>query len=183
MKHKSQLIALGVCGGIAAYKTAELCGLLCKNGYEVQVLMTENATRFVGELTFRTLSRRAVITSLWDAPDWKPEHVALSDEATLLVVAPATANFIAKYANGIADDALTTFAATFNGPVLLAPAMNPKMWQHPACQANIAALAGRGVGLIGPESGRVACGADGIGRMSEPSEIFKKVSKQLLSNR
>ena len=172
-----KLIALGVTGGIAAYKAAELCSMFRRNGCEVQVLMTENATRFVGPLTFRTLSQRPVVTSLWEVPDWRPEHVALADEAALFVVAPATANFLAKYANGIADDALTTFAATFDGPVLLAPAMNPKMWMHPACRAHVAALTGRGIHFAGPEAGRVACGEGGVGRMAEPAAIFEAAGR------
>ena len=165
-----KLIALGVTGGIAAYKAADLCGKLAKK-FDVRVLMTENATRFVTPLTFKTLSRHEVVTSLWEEPEWRPEHVALADEADLFAVVPATANFIAKFAHGIADDALTTFAATFTGPTLLAPAMNPKMWAHPACVENAAVLAKRGVRFCGPVAGHVACGADGVGRMSEPAEI------------
>ena len=167
-----KLIALGVTGGIAAYKAAELCSLFVKSGYEVQVLMTENAARFVTPLTFRTLSRRPVVTSLWDVEEWRPEHVALSDEAALFVAAPATANFLAKLAHGIADDALSTFAATFDGPVLAAPAMNPKMWAHPACRANVELLRSRGVQFCGPDAGRVACGDAGIGRLAAPETIF-----------
>lgn len=178
MKEKS-LIALGVTGGIAAYKAAELCSMFVKNGYEVQVLMTENATRFVTPLTFRTLSRRPVAVSLWEVEDWRPEHVALADEAQLFVVAPATANFLAKYAHGIADDALTTFAVTFAGPALIAPAMNPKMWAHPACRANVALLLERGVEFCGPDSGRVACGDAGTGRLAAPETIFE-AAKSLL---
>ncbi len=173
------LIALGVTGGIAAYKAAELCSMFMKSGYEVQVLMTENAARFVTPLTFRTLSRRPVATSLWEVEDWRPEHVALADEAALFVVAPATANFLAKYANGIADDALTTFAATFDGPALIAPAMNPKMWAHPACRANVELLRARGVTFCGPDTGRVACGEGGTGRLSAPAAILE-AAKALL---
>ncbi len=169
-----KVIALGVTGGIAAYKAADLCGKLAKK-YDVRVLMTENATRFVTPLTFRTLSRHEVVTSLWDEPEWRPGHVALADEAEFFAVVPATANFIAKYAHGIADDALTTFAATFAGPVLLAPAMNPKMWSHPACVDNVAVLKRRGVDFCGPVAGHVACGADGVGRMAEPAEIFAAI--------
>ena len=175
------LIALGVTGGIAAYKAAELCSLLKKNGYEVQVLMTENAARFVTPLTFRTLSRRPVVLSLWEVEDWRPEHVALADETDLFVVAPATANFLAKYAHGIADDALSTFAATFDGPVLIAPAMNPKMWAHPVCRANVALLRERGVTFCGPDSGRVACGDAGTGRLAAPQAIFEAVESLLNS--
>ena len=173
-----KVIALGVTGGIAAYKAAELCSILAKK-YDVRVLMTENATRFVSELTFRTLSRHAVVTSLWDEPDWRPEHVALADEVALLAVVPATANFIAKTAHGIADDALSTFAATFAGPVLLAPAMNPKMWQHPACVDNVELLEKRGVRFCGPVAGHVACGADGVGHMAEVSEILAAIEALL----
>ncbi len=167
-------IVLGVCGGIAAYKSAALCSKLTQLGIDVQIIMTENAARFVSELTFRTLSRRPVITSLWEElGEWKPEHVALSARCGLFAVAPATANFIAKFACGIADDALTTFAATFNGPVLLAPAMNPEMWRHAACVENVEKLRRRGVHFIGPERGHVACGDDGPGRMSEPERILE----------
>ena len=174
-----QLIALGVTGGIAAFKSAALCSELVKSGFEVQVLMTENATRFVTPLTFRTLSRNAVVTSLWDLPQWQPEHVSLAQSAALFVTAPATADFIAKYACGIADDALTTFAATYDGPVLLAPAMNPKMWGQPACADNVALLKSRGVSFCGPVSGHVACGADGVGRMAEPEQILAAIETLL----
>ncbi len=173
------LIVLGVTGGIAAYKAADLCSRLMKEPFEVQVMMTENATRFVGELTFRTLSRRPVIASLWEAVDWRPEHVALADEAALFLVVPATANFLAKYANGIADDALTTFAATFEGPALIAPAMNPRMWRNPACRTNVETLKKRGVGFVGPESGHVACGADGEGRLAGIDVILAAVRTAL----
>lgn len=172
MKKESPLAVLGVTGGIAAYKAAELCSMMMKNGYQVQVIMTENARRFVTELTFQTLSRRPVITSLWETADWRPEHVAVADEADLFVVAPATANFIGKFANGIADDALSTFAITYSGPTLVAPAMNPAMWKNPACQENVRKLAERGIAFAGPAAGRVACGADGVGRMMEPEDIF-----------
>ncbi len=169
---KAPLVLLGVTGGIAAYKSAELCSLLVKAGFEVQVVMTANAEKLVAPLTFATLSRRAVLDTLWGEHEWRPEHIALSDSAALLIVAPATANFLGKYANGIADDALTTLALAFNGPVLLAPAMNPRMWQAPAVCQNVQTLLARGVAMIGPGCGRVACGADGVGRMAEPSEIF-----------
>ena len=172
------VIALGVTGGIAAYKAADLCSRLARK-YDVRVLMTENAARFVTPLTFKTLSRNPVVTSLWEEPEWRPEHVALADEADLFAVVPATANFLAKYAHGIADDALTTFAATYDGPVLLAPAMNPKMWAQPACVDNVALLQSRGVSFCGPVSGHVACGADGIGRMAEPEQILAAIETLL----
>lgn len=168
-------ITLGITGGIAAYKAAELCSALVKRDFEVQVVMTENAARFVTPLTFRTLSRRPVVTGLWDACDWKPEHVAAAEITDLFVVAPCSANFLGKYAHGIADDALTTFAISMRCPALLAPAMNPAMWAHPAVAENVRILRERGVHFSGPESGRVACGADGTGRMAEPETIFGKI--------
>ena len=173
------LIALGVTGGIAAYKSAQLCSDLVKAGFEVQVIMTENAARFVTPLTFRTLSRNPVVTSLWELPQWQPEHVALAQSAELFITAPATVNFIANYANGIADDALSTFAATFNGKAAIAPAMNPNMWRHWTCQENIEKLSSHGVRIIGPAAGRVACGTDGMGRMSEVSEILSVIKEML----
>jgi len=172
MTKKSPVVVLGVTGGIAAYKAAELCSLLAKKDVEVHVIMTENALRFVGELTFRTLSKNPVVTSLWDRPQWQPEHVDLASRASLFVVAPATADFIAKMACGIADDALSTFAATFSGATVVAPAMNPAMWAHPACRRNVAELVSRGVIFAGPETGHVACGPDGTGRMSDPEKIL-----------
>lgn len=168
----NKLIVLGVTGSIAAFKAADLCSKLAKK-FEVQVIMTENACRFVTPVTFRTLSRRPVITTLWeDESQWRPRHVELADEADLFAVVPATANFIAKSANGIADDALSTFAATFAGKSIYAPAMNPKMWAHPACLSNVDILRQRGVIFAGPVDGSVACGADGRGRMIEVSQIF-----------
>ena len=175
----SKTIVLGVTGGIAAYKGAALCSRLTQSGYDVRVIMTENATKFVTPLTFRTLSRNAVTTSLWDEPEWKPEHVALANIADLFLVVPATANFIAKFANGIADDALSTFAATFEGKSIVAPAMNPAMWRNPACVENCRKLSERGVIFCGPESGHVACGDPGAGRLTDPEKIFEAVETAL----
>lgn len=172
------LIVLGVTGGIAAYKAADLCSKLSKE-YEVQVVMTENAQKFVTPLTFQTLSRRPVITSLWETAQWRPRHVELADEADCFVCAPATANFIAKYAHGIADDALTTFCAAFHGLSIVVPAMNPKMWSQCACMENVNTLKLRGVQFAGPAVGHVACGADGAGRMLEAAEIFAMVKSLL----
>lgn len=178
MKEK-KLIVLGVTGSIAAYKAADLCSKLAKS-YDVQVIMTENACRFVSPVTFRTLSRQPVITTLWeDESQWRPRHVELADEAELFAVVPATANFIAKAAGGIADDALSTFAATFSGKTVIAPAMNPKMWAHPACVDNCRILRERGVIFAGPVSGNVACGAAGTGRMIEVPEIMDVVAGNL----
>lgn len=179
MKNNSTqpVIAFGVTGSVAAYKAADLVSRLVKAQYEVVVLMTAAARELVTDRTFLTLSRNPVICDLWDMPEWQPGHVALADRAALLVVAPATANFLGKYAGGIADDALTTYALAHVGPVLIAPAMNPKMWNHPAVKDNCVTLRQRGVKFIGPESGRVACGADGEGRMAEPETILAAIRK------
>lgn len=177
MSDHKKTIALGVTGCIAAYKGADLCSRLVQKGYNVHVLMTESATRLVTEQTFLTLSRNPVITSLWNIEEWRPEHVALSDKASLLVIAPCTANVIGKLAHGIADDALSTFAITHSGPILLAPAMNPKMWRNPAVMDNVKLLKKRGVLFAGPGVGHVACGPDGEGRMIEVDEILKQIVK------
>lgn len=173
---KKKIIVLGVSGGIAAYKSAALCSHLVQDGFEVKVVMTENACRFVTPLLFQTLSRNPVVVSLWEQNDWQPGHVSLADEMDILVVAPATADIIAKMAHGIADDALSTLAATFSGKTLIVPAMNPGMWSHPACRDNIKILSKRKVNFCGPVSGHVACGnAQGAGRMAEPEEIRKAI--------
>ena len=174
-----KLIVLGVTGSIAAFKAADLCSKLAKE-FEVQVMMTENACRFVTPVSFRTLSRRPVITTLWaDESLWRPRHVELADEAALFVVVPATANFLAKAANGIADDALSTFAATYGGKHIYAPAMNPKMWAHPACVENVQRLHERNVLFAGPADGEVACGAGGRGRMVEVPEILEMIRREI----
>ncbi|MFO7821703.1 MAG: bifunctional phosphopantothenoylcysteine decarboxylase/phosphopantothenate--cysteine ligase CoaBC [Lentisphaeria bacterium] len=173
-------IALGVSSSIAAYKAADLVSRLVKLGVEVNVIMTENATKLVAPRTFLTLSQRPVITSLWETPDWRPEHIALSEKAQLLVIAPATANVIAKLAHGIADDALLTFALAHEGPVLVAPAMNPKMWRHPAVRENCRILKERGVIFVYPESGPVACGDEqDAGRLADVGRICNAVEAHL----
>ena len=168
-------ITLGVTGGIAAYKAADLTSKLTSAGLVVHVVMTENATKLVTPRTFQTLSRQAVTTTLWDVEDWKPEHVELGVLSKLLVIAPCTANMIAKLAHGIADDALSTCALAHTGEILIAPAMNPAMWRNPAVQSNVETLRQRNVHIIGPAAGHVACGADGTGRMSEAAEIMDKI--------
>jgi phosphopantothenoylcysteine decarboxylase/phosphopantothenate--cysteine ligase len=169
-----KFICLGVSGAIAAYKAADLCSKLFRKGAEVQVIMTNSALRFVGELTFETLSHKPVITQLWSrSAEWDPQHVALARKTDVVIIAPATANIIAKMAHGIADDALSTALLTFTCPVIIAPAMNTRMWKHPATQANIKTLQERGVLIIGPDSGPLACrDVEGPGRMSEPAEIL-----------
>jgi len=161
-------IVLGVTGSIAAYKAADLTSLLVKGGCDVRVVMTADAMKFITPLAFKTLSRHPVVTDLYDEEDgWKPTHIRLADEADLLLVAPATANVLAKMAHGIADDALTCIALALNpkARVLFAPAMNGKMWLHPATQLNAGVLKGRGAEFIGPEEGMLSCGYEGLGRL------------------
>jgi len=166
-------VVVGVTGSIAAYKACELVRLLVKRGDEVHVVMTEHARAFVTPLTFQTLSRNEVECDLFaDPQDWKPGHVSLAAAADLVVVAPATANILAKMAHGIADDLLSSTLLATKAPVVVAPAMNTGMWENPATQANVAALAARGVRIVSPGSGDLACGTSGAGRMAEPSEIL-----------
>ncbi len=159
-------ILLGVTGSIAAYKAADLASQLTKQGHSVTVVMTADAAEFITPLTLQVLSKNAVVTGLYDEKEsWRPGHIALADEADLLLVAPATANCIAKFANGIADDALSAIYLATPAPTLLAPAMNGKMWLHPATTDNAERLRARGVHFIGPEEGMLACGYEGIGRL------------------
>jgi len=165
---KKKNIVLGVTGSIAAHKAADLASALTKQGCDVHVVMTADAQRFITALPFKTLSRNPVVTDLYDEEEgWKPTHIKLADEADLLLVAPATANTIAKLALGIADDALSCVALALNpkAKVLIAPAMNGKMWLHPATQQNVATLTQRGAQFIGPEEGMLSCGYEGIGRL------------------
>ncbi len=165
-------ILLGVSGGIAAYKSAELVRLLTKAGHRVQVVMTRSATEFVGPVTFQALSGREVFVEMWDGQRGDSmAHISLTRRADLFLVAPATANFIAKLANGIADDLLSTLAAARECPLLVAPAMNRQMWGNPANLRNIGQLKSDGVSILGPASGVQACGEVGEGRMLEPEEI------------
>lgn len=168
-------------GGIAAYKTADLVSLLAQEGAAVSVVMTEHATRFVGPLTFQALSRRPVYTDLFAEGAYDTDHIALADRAEAAVVAPATANVIGKLAAGIADDLLSTVLVALRVPVILAPAMNEAMWNHPAVQANVETLRRRGVRFVGPEEGRLACGTEGLGRMAEPETILDAVIQTLSS--
>ena len=168
-------ILLCVTGSIAAYKAVELVRLFIKNGDTVQVVMTEAATKFVTPLTFQTLSRNPVYVDQF-APivSWKPEHIALS-ECDLALVAPATANTIAKLRHGIADNLLTATLLATRAPIAIAPAMNTGMWESPVTQENIAALKARGVKVIEPVDGELACGVKGQGRMMDPVEIFSRL--------
>lgn len=166
-------VVLGVTGSIAAYKACELVRLLVKRGDEVHVVMTEHARAFVTPLTFQTLSRNPVESDLFaDPQDWKPGHISLAAAADLVVVAPATANILAKMAHGIADDLLSSTLLATKAPVVVAPAMNTGMWENPATQANVAALTARGVRVVQPGTGDLACGTEGAGRMAEPADIL-----------
>jgi phosphopantothenoylcysteine decarboxylase/phosphopantothenate--cysteine ligase len=169
-------ILLGVTGGIAAYKVAELARLLMRNNVEVQVAMTEAATRFVTPATFQALTGKPVITDLWDASFANHmAHIELSRGADAIVVAPASADFLAKLAHGLADDLLSTACLARNCPLLVAPAMNREMWDNPATQRNVATLRGDGVVILGPDSGDQACGEVGMGRLLEPEELAQAV--------
>ena len=167
-----QRILLCVCGGIAAYKAAELVRRLRDAGAHVQVAMTDNAQRFVGAQTFQALSHRAVRTSLWDAQaEAAMGHLELARWAQRVLIAPATANMLAKLAHGLADDLVSTLCLATEAPLVVAPAMNHVMWRHPATQANLATLRGRGVQVIGPDDGPLAEGESGPGRLAEPADI------------
>ncbi len=169
-------IVLGVTGGIAAYKSAELVSRLRHLGAKVHVIMTRNATEFVAPLTFQTLSANQVVTDTFQAPEyWNVEHVALAKLAEVFVIAPATANILAKMATGIADDMLSTTVLATKAPVLVAPAMNTGMWTAEATKNNVRTLKERGVRFIGPDSGMLACGDEGTGRMSEPEDIAEAI--------
>jgi phosphopantothenoylcysteine decarboxylase/phosphopantothenate--cysteine ligase len=194
-------VLLAVAGGIAAYKSAELCRLLARCGAQVNVMMTAAARRFVGEITFAALTNNPVAVDLFggapaataraargdlsasplepapahfgEAQEAQIGHIQLADEADLLLVAPATANILAKLCHGVADDLVSTVYLACTAPVLLAPAMNVNMWKHPATQANLKALRARGHAVVGPGSGELACGHEGAGRMAEPDEILQ----------
>ena len=173
-------IVLGVTGGIAAYKSAEIVSRLRHLGANVSVIMTKNATEFVAPLTFQTLSANQVTVDTFQAPEyWNVEHVALAKKAEVFVIAPATANILAKMAHGIADDMLSTTVLATRAPILVAPAMNTGMWTAEATQENVNILRARGVRFAGPDSGILACGDSGAGRMSEPEEIVEAIGEIL----
>ena len=176
MELQGKRIVLGVTGGIAAYKAAELVRLLGKQGADVQVAMTEGATHFVTATTFQALSGKPVYLDQWDArmPN-AMAHIDLSRQADLILVAPASADFMARIANGMADDLLATMVLARTCPLILAPAMNRQMWENPATQRNVATLAADGAAVIGPACGEQACGEVGAGRMLEPEEIVEEV--------
>jgi phosphopantothenoylcysteine synthetase/decarboxylase len=182
-KNKSSLsgvdVLLGVTGGVAAYKAVELASKLTAAGAKVTTIMTQNACEFIRPRSFQAVTASAVYTSMWlESNECEIEHVSLAERARIVVVAPATANIIAKMANGICDDLLsTTLCGCWQKPVVVAPAMNRNMWDNPAVQWNIKSLKEIGFEITGPQTGRLACGSEGIGRMSEPQDILEVIEK------
>ena len=169
---EQKTVVLGVTGSIAAYKSAELASLLYKQGHNVCVVMTKDATEFITPLTLQTLSKNPVTTSFYDEKEnWRPGHIELADRANLLLIAPATAHIIAELAHGLASHPLVAIALATRAPILIAPAMNGKMWEHPATQENVAKLKSRGAEFIGPEEGMLACGYEGAGRLWRVDDI------------
>jgi len=169
-------IVLGVSGGIAAYKSVDLASKMTAAGALVRTVLTENALRLVGAKSFEAVTGGPVYTSMWEGEEFKIGHINLADWADVVVVAPATANIIGKFANGISDDLLSTvLCACWAKPMVFAPAMNERMWTNPAVQKNVKSLGQMGIELIGPQRGRRACGEEGIGRMTEPQDILEAV--------
>jgi len=179
--HEPRKVLVGVCGGIAAYKSAELVRELQRRGAEVRVIMTRSAQEFIQPLTFASLTGHKVFTSLWDSPSEASviEHIAQAQWADVLVIAPATANTLAKLSHGIADDFLSASYLATDAKVVLAPAMNVNMWNHPATRANISALEQRGHRIVEPESGFLACGMTGDGRLADIEIIVREVFEQV----
>ena len=172
-------IALGVSGSIAAYKAADLTSELRKAGADIHVVMTESATQFISALTLGTLSRNPVLTSFWEEEGWQPGHIELADKIDLFLVAPATAQQVGNFANGLAPDLLGAIYLATKAQVLLAPAMNGKMYEHEAVQKNLEIVKGRGVEIIEPVVGELACGYEGIGKLASVDEIIKRVLTHL----
>ena len=176
-------MAVGVSGSIAAYKSADLVSELRRAGADVFVVMTESATRFISSLTLGTLSRNPVLVSMWEEErGWQPGHIELADRADLLLVAPATANQIGNYANGCAPDVLSSIYLATRARVAIAPAMNGKMYEHPVTQDNLSKLRERGVIIIEPDTGELACGYEGVGRMASGEAIIRGVNSCLSGN-
>src|SRR5438067_8865639 len=172
LRGAGKTLVLGVTGSIAGYKSAELASLLVKQGHEVFVVMTHDATEFISPLTLQTLSKNPVTTSFFDEKEnWRPGHIELADRANLVLIAPATANIIAELAHGLAGHPLAAIALATRAPILIAPAMNGKMWQHPATIENVEKLKARGIDFIGPEEGLLACGYEGLGRLWKVNDI------------
>ncbi len=173
-------ILLGITGSIAAYKAADIASQLVKAGCEVTCIMTKEAREFITPLTLQTISKQPVVTDLFDEKEsWRPTHIQLADRANLLLIAPASANVLASMAHGFAGDALTAIALATRSPILIAPAMNGKMWLHPATQRNVATLKDWGCEFIGPDEGMLACGYEGLGRLWPVDEIVASAVKLL----
>ena len=178
----SKTIVVGVTGSIAAYKAAEIVSQLRQRGHSIFVVMTPGAKNFITALTLQTLSRHSVLQNLSEEEaenSWHPGHIELADRADLLLIAPATASAIARLAHGFADDALSAVALATQASILVAPAMNGKMWEHPATRENVDRLRKRGVEFIGPASGLLACGYEGVGRLIESSAIVDRAEELL----
>lgn len=178
--NSSNQILLGVTGGVAAFKAAALTSQLVQRGFQVQVVMSAAAEEFVGAATFMALSGRPVVTDLFDPAFPLGPHIELARQSRLFCVAPATANFLAKTALGLADDLLSTLYLSFTGPVVMAPAMNCEMWEKASVQRNVAQLQADGVQFVGPQSGWLSCRDQGVGRMAEPNEILAELEKRLV---
>jgi len=171
-------IVLGVCGGVAAYKSADVASKLIQQGAAVTVVMTSSAHQFIGETTFQALTNRPVFTKMFEPMEhFLGEHIGLARRAELLVIAPATANIMGCLAHGIADDLLTTLATAVTCPILLAPAMNNEMWTKPAVQRNLKQLQADGMQIVGPGEGWLSCGVIGPGRMAEPADILIAIER------
>jgi len=180
LKLKDREIVVAVCGGIAAYKAADVVSKLVQLGAGVTVVMTPDAQRFVTPLTFQALSARPVRTEIFELPDSSdPQHISLTERADLMLVAPATANVIAKVAAGLSNDLVSLMVCAAACPVVFAPAMNHRMWENPIAQENVAKLAGLGYRFIGPEPGWLACRNVGLGRMTEPADLVAEIVKLL----
>ncbi|MEX0937457.1 MAG: flavoprotein [Pirellulales bacterium] len=176
----SRELIIGVSGGVAAYKTAALVSQLVQEGHGVTVVMTKAARRFVGPATFEALSGRRVVRGMFsEAAHPLGAHIDLADRGELLCIAPATANVMAKAAHGLADDLLSTLLLSFDGPILLAPAMNTQMWEKPAVQRNLQQLRDDGVNIVDPESGWLSCRRQGAGRMADPEAIRRRINQLL----
>ncbi len=178
---EAKRVTLGVSGGIAAYKSLDLASKLVKAGCEVTVVMTENATKLISAKSFEAITSKSVLTSMWNTSrEFKIPHIDVRNDTDVIVVAPATANIIGKFASGICDDLLsTTLCSCWAKPILIAPAMNTQMWTNPLLQRNIRLIKDLGVAITGPQQGSLACGEDGIGRMSEPETIVNDLCQLL----
>ncbi len=177
---QDKTIVLGVTGSIAAYKAADLASMLVKDGARVRVVMTEAATKIIAPITLQTLSRNPVCTDIWDEENgWQPGHIELADEADLLAIVPATANTIACFAQGLAPNLLCNIYLATRAPVLIAPAMNGKMLEHPATQVNIRTVADRGAHIVDPQEGMLACGYEGNGKLAPVEEIHATIKRLL----